>query len=370
MSFERLRLKVAGRVTAFALVAAVMVVGTASAAAPAAPKTFTIVVANGLSLSWTPLLIASNNGSFTQIQKKYHTRINLISSIGGSAIIPTLAGGQFATVGSILSTNLVLAGTGTPAVGYVHPFAGNGIMVVGAKKYQASRGTNFASWDGATCGTTGPKSATESWLFQIEKKYSITFKEVTFPSVAGFPAALQAGQIDCFVGEIGSASAAINNGVGYMLLNTNTAAAIKAFGPAVPTADFSALPSQLKQYPQVYQAFTDAIIKAMIQVHKNYGNAEGIRRLLPATLEFASDPALFGLQWKLIRAGFQLSNGCVSQAAFKATAAQGFAGGLMKSGQTLPGSIVDNSWVIRAYKDLGMKVPTNCPAKIQSVTVG
>jgi hypothetical protein len=81
-------------------------------------------------------------------------------------------------------------------------------------------------------------------------------------------------------------------------------------------------------------------------------------KLMPATFQAKyPKPETFNLLWKLQRPAFVSTDGTFPQDTLDATAKLFKSSAFLKPGQKLPGTMIDNTFILDAYKTVGTKAP-------------
>lgn len=320
-----------------------------------APSKVSVVVCTGKSALYTPLLVAEGTGELANIEEQFDTEFDLITTISGNQCLVPYTQGDAQILGGALQTDAVLTVQGEPTETIVAPFNGASLFFVGSSEFEAERGTDIEEWDGARVAVVG--AATENWVAVLEEEYSITLNKVTLPDFSAFAPALEAGNVDAFIGVLDPAVQALEQGSGFMILNLNTPEAEEIAGAFQPGPLFTVKPDFARDYPEFAQAFVTAIIKALHEVQANIDDPAAIAAMMPDDFEAAKDAETWATSWDLVKPAFASATGGISQHTFDESVKQFVTGGVVPAGEPVPGSVVNNELVLQAYDDLGIERP-------------
>jgi NitT/TauT family transport system substrate-binding protein len=98
------------------------------------------------------------------IEKKYNTKFSYQPFSKGSDALTALLGGSVQICNCAFTTALKGAIAGKAVNYFGNIFNGAGNVIVGAKKYEASRCTDISKYSGATFGYTSEGSTSQAFL--------------------------------------------------------------------------------------------------------------------------------------------------------------------------------------------------------------
>jgi ABC-type nitrate/sulfonate/bicarbonate transport system substrate-binding protein len=346
-----------------ALILAACGSGASGSSGPnAAPSTVRVELCNGRSVSWLPYLIAEADGDIAKIEAKYHTKFVDVTNITGANCVPAFTSGSVDFFGSTLANDALAMKSLPDTRAILEPFHGVALYFVGAKQYEASRGTDPAKYNGSKIGATAQGTPTSTTINLLAQKYHFSYNEVDVGLVTAFTPSLQQGRLDAFMGEVTAATKALSTGAGYMIQNLNTAQVDDLVGKFIGL-NYAASKSFTDKYPGLTQDFVQAQIRSLSLIKAAGDDPAKIAALTPADLPDTHSPS-WPITWSLIRDANQLAPGGITQQAFNDSARSFVETGPLKPGDTVSGSLVNNSFVINAYKNLGLTPPVSLPSEV------
>jgi ABC-type nitrate/sulfonate/bicarbonate transport system substrate-binding protein len=362
------RLRVRGRssrLLSAGMVGALVVTGLSPAMASAAtstsklsaPPTVNVAVVNTPSnVAWWVL---AGNGKLNAIDKKFHTNIVVNDQFTAADATSAFASGQFQIFTGGLNYPVQLRIAGVKSVGLLGSLAGGGVYLVGATKYEKTRGTHLNQWSGAKWAISATGSLTQIWLNSLMSKAGVSpskISETVIPLTAQ-PSTLAAGQIQAFAGDPGAAAQAISSGDGYLIANSNSPAAQSLFGGVVPAVSTIASPAFINKYPALSQAIVTALMGTLVQMENDVTKPQVLRQMLPLNNPYRANPTEWAALWKLLAPAITSEIGLYTKSQLQATTNLFLASGALTPGQSLYPGIVTNKFGIVAYKSLHLKVP-------------
>jgi ABC-type nitrate/sulfonate/bicarbonate transport system substrate-binding protein len=171
---------------------------------------------------------------------------------------------------------------------------GGQTVLMGAKKYEKSRGTDLSKYDGAKWGFTKAGSQGEAECIAMAQKAGLDWKSqkgIAVGSISAFLPALRSGKADLVDMDPSSAAKAIDEGVGYPIANTQDPNSIYPYQAAGMTLIAKA--SFVKQYPELTKAVVAAELAGTEKMRQNSADPQKI--LDTQSAEFKSTN---GADWK------------------------------------------------------------------------
>ncbi|WP_433502949.1 ABC transporter substrate-binding protein [Pseudonocardia halophobica] len=331
---------------------------TGSRAPAKAPEKVSIATAGYLTIM-APLWAAQPE--FDKVAQEFGTEISF-QQFGKATDAQTalLSGGVQVNTATSAGVSLQAALQDQAVVSTANMFTGGGIVLVGAKKYEAERGTNVAKYAGATWGYASEGSGSQRGSKAIVEHAGLSWadqKGVALGAIAAFEPALQSGRADIVAMDPTSAAKALTSGTGYVVFNSND---LDAYGPVVGpllgntvavTDDFR------KQYPELTQAVVTAYVQGLLKV-RDAADVNAFYALMPPEFQQAHpNDALLAEDWALSKPAFLAADGSFSAEAIAATTK--FAELTPEQAQSpLVTATFDDSYVEAAYKELGVPRPT------------
>ena len=318
---------------------------------------------------FTPLVYAAGAGYFHEIEQKFHTTIHLETFGSPPQLTAAFFGGSVQFVNAGASNTTVPASQGKDIVGVFLLYTGTSIALVGAAKYQATRGANLAAYKDATWCYTVPASVTQFTANRAATAAGLVWsslKTIAVGSTSAFLPTMEAGRCDISAMDYGNAARAVDQHIGYVAGDYQTAVSqVKVYGGVQIGPILSTSHAFAKQYPALTQAIVEALVKAQLQVQKYAENPKLIWSRLPSEFTSAVPLKTFLIQWALCKGLFLNSSGVFSRAAiFGTLAAQTATGDLVR--QPDIAATFDNTYTLQAYKNLGLPTPPESGAAVQS----
>lgn len=304
---------------------------------------------------------AALNGPLAEVGKQYGVDIKLQTvGSGGAAITALTSGGADM---AFVSAPRVLAAieAGENLVSVFNPFLGNVSILVGAKKYETSIGTDVSKYGDKTWALVAeggaPAIGAQDAAVAAGLDWTKVNRVITGDDASLIPT-LQSGQGDLIVTDPGPAANAVALGIGYVVSNQLDPATIASQGhgtvigvPATVKADF------VQKYPQ----FTQAVVTALVQSFVALQTASGPEALalMPQDFQKSRDGAadVWDEEWKLSQAGMVAAFGDFPAQAITNSIDSAKTYGLITDVTDAMSSAFNSSFVDQAYKDLGLPGP-------------
>jgi ABC-type nitrate/sulfonate/bicarbonate transport system substrate-binding protein len=323
-----------------------------------APSSITISVA-GQYLSIYGPLWASTDG-FDSVAKQFHTTIRYSTyGSGGTALTALLGGSVQIAAGASATQGLEAAAAGKSLSYVANIFRGGGVVMIGAKKYEASRQTNIANYANATFGYTAEGSTSQVFSQAIVEHAGLkwsTVQHLALGSITAFEPALATGRADIVAMDPDSAAKAVADGVGYPVVNTNVAALFTPVAGTILDNGLIVTPSFKQQYPKLLQALVTAFVDGLLKLRDVTSPTQALTLMPSAFKNIHNDAKLFALSWAFSQPAFAQTDGSAPANAIAATEKLV----LMPNQRTTPevDQFFDNSLVNAAYTQLKANRPT------------
>ncbi|WP_433502976.1 ABC transporter substrate-binding protein [Pseudonocardia halophobica] len=327
--------------------------GTASG--PKAPPSVAIATSGTYITIFAPLWAAKPD--LDKVAEKYGTKISFTPfGKGGDAQTALLGGSAQVNAGTSSSDTAEAAAKAQPLVAAANMFTGGGVVLVGAKKYEAERGTDIAKYGGGAWGYTAEGSSSMVASVAIAEHAGLSWadqKGVALGSVAAFEPALQSGRADIVAMDPTSAAKAIANGNGYPVLNTNDAKVFEPVSGTILGNSIVVTDEFRNQYPEFTQAVVTAFISGLNKV-KNVTDPNAAYAMMPPEYQKAHpNDAQFANEWALCQPAFAITDGSYSPQAIADTLKTTELTPEQQQSPQIKG-LFDNSYVDAAYKELNI----------------
>jgi ABC-type nitrate/sulfonate/bicarbonate transport system substrate-binding protein len=286
-------------------------------------------------------------GAFAAVEKKFNTKINFTTVATPQDSANAMLGGTVDVSFAALQSYLIIQASGKNVVATIAPFVGGGGVIIGAKKYEQSRGTDLSKFSGATFGYTKEGSASQLYMQSVATKAGLNWAST--PHVAfGSPSAglplLEAGRIDVAAVDPTTASKAIAAGTAYLILNFNDAKTAGPIGQQLGTV-YGFNKSFTTKYPDLTKALVQAMLTGLKAVKKVANDPAAVLALFPSDIQTALSSGWAG-SWQLSEPGVVASDGTMSAQSVSATLQFTQTNGLITAAQAATAStVVDNEYV-------------------------
>ncbi|WP_433502938.1 ABC transporter substrate-binding protein [Pseudonocardia halophobica] len=323
-----------------------------------APTELAISVTGNWVTSYAPLWAAAPE--LAEIEKKYDTTITYPSFGKGNDALTAVLGGAAQICNCSYNTGLKAALAKDELRYVVNMFDGAGTVAIGAKKFEAERGTDLAKYDGGNWGYTSEGSLSQINLRAAAEHAGLDWanqKGIATGSIAASQPALQSGRVDIAMMDVASAAKSVHDGDGYPVLNSND---LTAFGPVTGTVIGNGL-IMTKEFQDTYPALSQDLVTAVVaglnRVRAETDPTKLLAMMPEGFQEAHADAAVFDVEWAFTQPSFLPTDGSTSEQAVKDTTAGGdFTEAELSSPAAT--SFVDNSMVDKAYQQLGIPRPT------------
>jgi NitT/TauT family transport system substrate-binding protein len=291
---------------------------------------------------------AMGMGAFDDVEKQFDLDIEFVEFGNGTDTLNAMLGGS-ADMASSAATGFIKAqGAGKDVTTVFAPFIGGGSMLIGAKKYEADRGTDLKKYDGATFGYTREGSSSQLYTAQAVTSVGLDWAKqghVAFGQVSAAIPLLEAGRADVVTTDPSTSAQAMNSGVGYLILNTNDKATAEPLIGLQLGSLYGFNKSFVTKYPEVTQALTDAFMKGLAAVKKAGNDPAAVLALFPKDIQ---DKLRDGWDqaWPLTAPGVLASDGSTPDKALQDTVKLTETAGLLTAEEAQAATkVVDNSFV-------------------------
>jgi ABC-type nitrate/sulfonate/bicarbonate transport system substrate-binding protein len=325
-----------------------------------APSTVTIAE-NTIPISLS-LNMAQGLGYFDKVDAKCHTQINFDVIQSPAAQVPALLANQvqFIAVGT---GNILSAATQGQQFKVLLSTAqgGGGVLIANAKDKSNGTGVNALKKYGA--GSTwavgslgGPGQLVSDALLS---SVGVDYKKVTFVPVGtdGLTAAVAGGKAAIGYASSSQAGAGAQSGQTYSVMYTASDAVYKQLG-FFSEAAFATTPAFAKQYPELTQQIVNAEVLGLKATRDYFNKGTAALKLMPASYQATADANVWDDTWQQTAFTAAPLTGLTEQKDLQNEVNLSIKYGILPVGSKLPAGLADTSFVKKAYKQLGMPVPT------------
>ncbi|HEX5118070.1 MAG TPA: ABC transporter substrate-binding protein [Pseudonocardiaceae bacterium] len=315
-------------------------------------QTISVAVSGSENPIFAPYLVANAKGYFAS--RGITIKQDIYES--GTLAFSAFAGGsdQFCICGA---TQVMTANSkGRGYVGVFNQYIGGAVVFVGAKKFESSRGTDLAKYNGATWAYTAEGSVSQVFMARAADAAGIGWdkqKHLAIGAVSAFIPSLQTGRADIVAMDSASAAQAIKAGIGYAVFNTNDPRTVQPIWgrqlglPMVTTKAYASKNAALTQ------KFVDALRQGLVAVQANSADPNKVLALMPQDFQ-SSNKDTFGVIWPLVKAGFGSLDGTFTQQQLGDTTNFAIATGVLPKG-TSTAADFDNTYAQKAISEVNSK---------------
>jgi ABC-type nitrate/sulfonate/bicarbonate transport system substrate-binding protein len=330
----------------------------------AGPAPTSVRLATTSSIATIVLLAMQGNGSLAKIGRQYNTNITLNNSLGSGAITTAFAAGQFDFMFTGPQHAPTLLAQNQDAVELMSIASGGGVYVVGSTKYKATRGRDLKKWAGSNFADSGVGSSTELWLDALLHAGGLTDYTKTPLSLTALYPTFLSGRVDGYSADVGTVAPAIVDGSGFIIADSTAPAAAKLYGAPIPTVNMVGKRAFTTAYPQLTQTLVTGLMATLRSLSRNRSHnaaakfVDDVRFTLPTNNPYRNDTKTWGTIWRLILPSLKGEQGVYTKVRFAATVKfLRASNGISADAPTPPTSMIDNSFVIKAYKALKLDLP-------------
>jgi NitT/TauT family transport system substrate-binding protein len=263
---------------------------SSTASSKDAPSQVTLVHVEGYLSAFAVQQAAEGTGALTAVGNKFGTSVNLQDvGTGADALAALISGsGDGAILNASQLMKAVAAGQKLEAV--FDTYLGGTAVLVGAKKYEKTRGTDLAAYNGSTWGYTSEGSATELYMEATAEAAGVNFLHQSRIATGGLASeipALESGRVDIASVDAGTAGEMVSSGIGYVVFNQND---LTKAEPIVGQQIGNALVFRtdfIQKYPQLVQAIVDAFYSSLERIKAVTTNPQAVLKLFTAPAQQA-----------------------------------------------------------------------------------
>lgn len=324
-----------------------------------APKSLTISLSGGLQAS-NAAFFAAEAGPLHDVVTKAGVQLKTVNSESGSQAMASLVGGSADIC--VCGTNRALAATaaGERLVGIFTPSLGNGTVVVGAKKYEATLGTNVAGYADKTWGYASTGGTNAVGAQALAESAGLTWsktKQLAYGDIGAAIPTLQSGQAQLLAMDPAAAAKAVTVGVGYVVANLLDPQTMrKVTGDQYATAMW-VRPGFLSDHPDFAQAVVTSFVQSLAALQKS-SSAQALA-MMPKDFKAANnDPAAWDQLWRLVQPAIAGSDGGFHPSVIESTLKSSKAAGAIKDSTPALRAVFDDALVLKAYTQLGVARPS------------
>ncbi|MER7003273.1 ABC transporter substrate-binding protein [Dactylosporangium sp. NPDC000555] len=277
-----------------------------------APASLVISSSGNYLTSFAPLWAAEPD--FKDIEAKYKTKVSFEPFNKGSDALTALLGGsaQICNCGATTGLTAAIAGKEVRYIGNI--FKGTGQVVVAAKKYEATHGSDVAKFANATFGYTSPGSGSQVAGQKVAEHFGLNWsatKQLALGSTTAYSPALAAGRVDIVVMDVPIAIKTVEDGVGYIVADLSDPAKAAPLIGNIIGAGLVTTKKFMDEYPELTQDVINALVSGINRVKKTPDPAAAYAALPAAYKKVNPDEKVFAKQWPYIYPSFGATEGTV-----------------------------------------------------------
>jgi NitT/TauT family transport system substrate-binding protein len=308
-------------------------------------QTISVAVSGSENPIFAPYLAAMSKGYFAD--RKITIKQDIYES--GTLSYSAFAGGSddFCICGA---TQTMTAGAqGRDVVGVFNQYIGGAVVFVGAKKYEASRGTDLTKYNGSIWGYSAEGSVSQVFMARAADAKGIGWQNqqhLAVGAVSAFLPALQSGRVDIITMDSASAAQAIKSGIGYAVFNTNDPALVEPIWGRQLGLPLVTTKSYLAKNPELAQRFVSALHDGLVAVQQNSDDPNKVFGLMPQGFQ-GEQRATYPQIWPLIKDAFSQVDGTFTPQQISDTQQLAVSTGVIPAGANVSGAF-DNSFAQKA----------------------
>lgn len=253
-------------------------------------------------------------GAMKAVEKKFKTTVKVTTFTSNADSMSAMLGGNADFTCNSLTAFGTVAAAGKAVTVAFAPFIGGGGVLIGAKKYEKSRGSDLAKYAGSTFGFTRVGSASQVLLKLSAERAGLDFskeKQIAFGTPPAGIGVLQSGRADLVAVDPTTAGAAIDAGTAYLILNWNDPkTAYPVVGEQITNA-YGFNTAFVKKYPALSKALIQALVTGLDAVKKVANKPAKVLKLFPADIQ-AQVKNGWTTAWKLSVPGIVANDGTIS----------------------------------------------------------
>ena len=237
-------------------------------------------------------------------------------------------------------------------VGIFNQYIGGAVVFIGAKKYEKSRGTDLAAYDGATWGYTAEGSVSQVFMDRAATAAGLDWakqKHAALGAVSAYIPSLQQGSADIITMDVASAARAIDLGLGYPVFNTNDPSKVESLWGQQLGLPMVTTQSTIDKNPDLTQRFVNALYRGLRDVQESGSDSAAILALMPASFR-STTSELYPTIFPFIKDAFSNIDGSFTDKQIADTKALAVETGVLTKGADAAAGF-DNSFVEKAIKN-------------------
>lgn len=322
-----------------------------------APDKVTFGTAGGQNVAFASHFNAVSSGAIESALKQFDTKLGQQDYGSGQPLIAAVASGDVAFAVLPLDVVLALNLKNRGLVGLSVVSNGGSTVLVGASKYKDSRGTDLAKYDGAKWGYTREGSQTQIVAKIMATNAGLDWghqQGLALGSTSALGPALSAGNVDLAAMDPVSAAAAVSDGTGYVIANSEESSQL--FPLSHSGTALVAQKSFVDKYPDLTQAVVKAEITGLLDVTGHIDDPAYILKQMSPDFRKVNG-ANWDIEWNLVKPAFANVSGGFTEATLQDTVKLTRIQFGVPEGKDLDTSAYINDYVKKAYASLGKQLP-------------
>jgi len=353
-------MKSAIRYPAFGVFLTLSLGSVAFAQSPSAPDVVHFVSSGAFPSPLANHDITSAIGAFTEVEKKFHTKIDVNDMANGPTAMAALLGGSvdfLVTSGNAFSRAAV---QGQPVVAVMMLSQGFTGTMIAPKKLE-SRGTGLAAlkkWNGGTWGVASVGGIAEFGARRAAEDAGLTWTDqnvVYTGSSQASAAGVAAERLDIGGPDDWTSATVVANDQAFVVINLSDLKGDTDWDKMIGWV-LAVRKETAEKYPDLTKAMVEAELKGLLRSQQLKHNASAALALYTNEGKNVS-PKAFAIYWALNVPSYESVTGFITPAAMQASTGILRALNAIKPDQELPPQAFDNSFVQAAYKDLNLPLP-------------
>ncbi|MDV3128442.1 hypothetical protein M1247_26260 [Mycobacterium sp. 21AC1] len=288
-----------------------------SGAQGTAPGTVRIGMSQGFILNQMTTMLAQGLGYYREVEEEFDTKISLevqsTNTMGQSAFF----GDSIDFYQGSISGLLPPASKAEDVMSIFTHYTGTATVMIGASKYESSRGTDVNAYNGANWCFTTLGSNSEVTSRYVAKDAGLDWSQQSALAVGNTSAllpTLQVGRCDIAAMDTNSAAQAVAEGLGYVVENPlSEENQERVFGGSVLGLVTWASERFTAQYLELTQAIVEAQLRSVLFQQEHRSDPAALYAALPDVFTETTSEEQFTAGWELFSLGVPGNTGGPAQ---------------------------------------------------------
>lgn len=299
----------------------------------------------------------ADDGELTKTLKDKDIELKIETIPSGSNLVAALAGGSVDAAIIPGTAILGVSAQGGKIVPLMNMFDGPSQQIIANKKLESANGTDVAKFDKGRWAFTRVGSISEISAELTAEAAGLTWKEqkrLPLGSGSETQAVLESNRADILSTSPANAAEAVASKTAYLIANPQD-------DESSPVAEqlnavFAGSPKFTKDHPELTQDIVTALVSELSGLAKATDAGEVLGEMSPDFTKAVEGS--WDLQWDYSKSGFSRATGGFSAGEIDQTVKGAQLVAVVKDDYTPAEGLFDNTFVEKAYADLGLTAPS------------